>query len=60
VKGDVISLRNIAGVEIARGLTNYDSREAARIAGKQSGCIAETLGHCPYTEAIHRDNMFVL
>ncbi len=59
-KGDVVSLRNTAGEEIARGLSNYSSREAAQIVGKQSSNIAEILGHCPYTEAIHRDNMVIL
>lgn len=59
-KGDVVALTTHGGQEIARGLTNYDSREATLIAGQQSGKIAEVLGHCPYIVAIHRDNMIVL
>ena len=59
-KGDVVALTNRNGEEIARGLTNYDSREASLIAGQQSGKIADVLGHCPYTVAIHRDNMVVM
>jgi len=59
-KGDVIALTNNRGHEIARGLTNYDSLNASRIAGKQSGKIADVLGYCPYVEVIHRDNMVIL
>lgn len=59
-KGDVVSLLTRDGKEFARGLTNYSSSEATRIAGKQSSSIADELGHCPYIAAIHRDNMVVL
>lgn len=60
VKGDVVAMVNKKGTEIARGLINYDHREAAVIAGQQSAQIADLLGHRPYIEAIHRDNMVVL
>ena len=56
-KGDILSVVDDAGVEIARGLTNYGSQELARIRGLRSPAIAELLGHCPYEEVIHRDNM---
>jgi glutamate 5-kinase len=49
-----------AAVEFARGLTNYASDELRRIAGLKSTQIATVLGHRPYTEAIHCDNMIVL
>ncbi len=58
-KGDVIALRDTDGVEFARGLTNYNSDDIRRIKGLQSDQIAATLGHCPYDEVIHRDNMVV-
>ena len=60
VKGDVVSICNQAGVEFARGLTNYDSDDVARIQGLKTAAIAGALGHCPYEELIHRDNMIVL
>ncbi len=59
-KGDVIALRDTDGVEFARGLTNYNSDDIQRIKGLQTGQIAATLGHCPYDEVIHRDNMVVV
>ncbi len=59
-KGDVVVLVSPAGNEIARGLTNYDTSEATRIAGKNSDAIRNELGYCPYIEAIHRDNMVTL
>jgi glutamate 5-kinase len=58
-KGDVVALCDEAGREFARGLTNYPSREVGRIKGLRTDKIAEVLGHCPYQEVIHRDNMVV-
>ncbi len=58
-KGDVVALRDTQGVEFARGLTNYGSDDIQRIRGLKTAEIAETLGHCPYDEVIHRDNMVV-
>jgi glutamate 5-kinase len=60
VKGDVISLCDPAGQEFARGLSNYSSAEMATIAGQPTERIAELLGHCPYEEVVHRDNLVVL
>jgi glutamate 5-kinase len=59
-KGDVVSLFNEPGVEIARGLTNYGSEELRRIAGQAKEQIVEILGHRPYDEVIHRDNLAIL
>lgn len=58
-KGDVVALRDRAGVEFARGLTNYSHSEIERIKGLRTEQIAATLGHRPYEEVIHRDNMAV-
>ncbi len=60
VKGEVLSVIDEAGVEIARGLTNYSSQELMKIRGLRSLAIAEVLGHCPYEEVIHRDNMTII
>ncbi len=56
-KGDVVSLVDAAGQEFARGLTNYPSDDLAKIKGHRTENIAPLLGHCPYDEVIHRDNM---
>jgi glutamate 5-kinase len=59
-KGDVITLLDTEERAIARGLTNYSSDELQRIRGLASIEIAEVLGHVPYEEVIHRDNLLVL
>jgi glutamate 5-kinase len=58
-KGDVVSLEDIDGNEIARGLTNYPAAEIDKIKGLKSHQIADVLGHLPYEEVIHRDNLLV-
>ncbi|MDP1797711.1 MAG: glutamate 5-kinase [Planctomycetaceae bacterium] len=58
-KGEVVSLYDLAGNEIARGLTNYDSAAARSLVGKRAEDIARTLGSVPYDEIIHRDNLAV-
>ena len=56
-KGDVVGIINRSGEELARGLTNYSAAEVRQIRGCKSPRIAEVLGHCPYEEVIHYDNM---
>ena len=58
-KGDVIALHDAAGRECARGLTNYGAEELRHIQGLHSDEIAAALGHCPYVEVVHRDNMAI-
>jgi glutamate 5-kinase len=59
-KGDVVALCDAAGVEFARGLTNYASTTADRIRGLQTAQVREALGGLPYEEAVHRDNLAVI
>jgi glutamate 5-kinase len=59
-KGDVVSLCDAAGVEFARGLTNYAAADAERIAGLQTEQLAGVLGAVPYAELVHRDNLVVI
>jgi glutamate 5-kinase len=59
-KGDVVSILDASGVEIARGLTNYSSEDAARLRGKPTEQIASLLGSVPYPELVHRDNLVVV
>jgi glutamate 5-kinase len=58
-KGDVVSLHDALGRERARGLTNYGADELRKIQGLHSDDIAAALGHCPYVEVVHRDNMTI-
>ena len=57
--GDVVEIQDIQGMAFGRGLANYSSEDAARIAGKQTKEIASILGSKDYDEIIHRNN-FVL
>lgn len=59
-KGDVVSLFDTDDTEIARGLTNYDNQEIRQIKGLRSDEIANILGHLPYEEVVHRDNLLDL
>jgi glutamate 5-kinase len=56
-KGDVVALCQAAGPEFARGLINYSAADLRRIAGHPKAKIVELLGHLPYDEVIHRDNL---
>jgi glutamate 5-kinase len=59
-KGDVISLCGEDGHEFGRGLTNYGSEEMRRIAGHATEEIVDILGHRPYDEVVHRDNLAIV
>ena len=48
------------GREIARGLINYSSSEARRIAGHGTQDIEALLGYIDSAELIHRDNLVLL
>jgi glutamate 5-kinase len=56
-RGDVIAVRDSAGVEIARGLANYSSSEARLVCRKPSAEFEALLGYAGESEMLHRDNM---
>jgi glutamate 5-kinase len=56
-RGDVIAIRDDAGMEIARGLANYSSSEARLICRKPSTEIEKLLGYTAEPEMLHRDNL---
>ena len=58
-RGDVIAVRDTAGVEIARGLANYASGEARLLCRKPSSDIERLLGYAAEPEMIHRTNLVV-
>jgi len=58
-RGDVVSCVDRNGVEVARGLVNYNSDEAGRIKGQSTESISEILGYREDDELIHRDNLVV-
>jgi len=58
-RGDVVTIKNDLGVELGRGLAEYDSDEALKLAGCQSEKIEDRLGYRGRTVMVHRDD-FVL
>jgi glutamate 5-kinase len=59
-RGEVIACLNGAGVEVARGLTNYSSAETKLIHRHSSGEIEGILGYMLEPELIHRDNLVLV
>jgi glutamate 5-kinase len=59
-RGAAIACRTADGKEIARGLVNYSSSEARRIAGHGTAEIEALLGYLDNEELIHRDNLVLL
>jgi glutamate 5-kinase len=56
-KGDVVGIRDTAGHEFARGLTNYATADARIIRGLRTHQARKALGAALYDEVIHRDNL---
>jgi len=59
-RGDAVSVHNMDGQDIARGLATYSSDDARRIIGRRSGEIGQLLGYPGRDELIHRDNLVLL
>jgi glutamate 5-kinase len=59
-RGEVVSVRNPDGQEIARGLINYNAGETRRIMRLPSEAIEMTLGYVDEPELIHRDNLVLI
>ena len=59
-RGDLVVIKTLLGEEIGRGLVNYNSDEAAIIAGQSTQKISVLLGYKDYDELIHRDNLVML
>ena len=58
-RGDVIAIRDVNGLEIARGLANYASTEARLICRKPSSEFEGLLGYVAEAEFVHRDNLIL-
>ena len=60
-RGDLVSLVDGSGNEIARGLTNYSLRDVLRICGKKSQEIPNILGtQHVYADVVNRDNLQIV
>jgi glutamate 5-kinase len=58
-RGDPISILH-ADVEIARGLSEYDATDAARLLGLRTEHQAEVLGYAPRSALVHRDHLVLI
>jgi len=59
-RGAVVACQAPDGTEVARGLVNYSSSDAKRIAGHGSQELEALLGYVDEEELIHRDNLVLL
>jgi glutamate 5-kinase len=59
-RGAVVAVAGPDGREIARGLVNYASAEAAQILRRPSSEIEAILGYVDEPELIHRDNLVLV
>ena len=56
-RGDTITVTNMTGALIARGISAYTSDEAQQIMGKKTGAIEALLGYAGRDTLIHRDDL---
>ena len=54
---DAVLLCNQSGIELGRGLVNYNSREIKQIKGHHSAEIASILGYDSTDTVVHRNNL---
>jgi glutamate 5-kinase len=59
-RGDVVAIIGPEGVEIARGIVNYASQDAAKLIGKHSDEISRVASTRNYDALITRDNIAFL
>ncbi|WP_442679032.1 glutamate 5-kinase [Sphingomonas sp. ASY06-1R] len=59
-RGDVIEITDPAGLKVARGLSEYDAVDAARIVGHRRDAHAALLGYAPRAALVHRDHLVLL
>ena len=58
--GDYVECVSMDGRKIAKGLTNYSSKDLQQIMGKKTSQIESVLGYKYSDEVIHRDNLAVV
>jgi glutamate 5-kinase len=59
-RGETLSVCNSDGVEIARGLVNYNHLDCRKLSGRQSSEIEALLGYYYGDEIIHRNDMVLI
>ncbi|WP_211824592.1 glutamate 5-kinase [Kistimonas asteriae] len=59
-RGEMVACVDESGNEVARGLVNYNSEDAVKLAGHPSSQIASILGYIDEPELLHRDNLVLV
>lgn len=59
-RGEIVSCVDLGGMEVARGLVNYNSHDVQKIKGKASKEIESIIGYVDDAELIHRDNLVLI
>jgi glutamate 5-kinase len=58
-RGDTVSILDLQGAEIGKGIVGYDAEDAQKIIGRKTHEIAAILGYALRDTLIHRDDMVV-
>ena len=59
-RGDTIAIKTLHGDILARGITGYDSAEAALIIGQKTSAVEKILGYAGRDTLIHRDDLAMM
>ena len=59
-RGEMVVCVGPDGREVARGLVNYSSQDAARIIGQCTDSVQQILGYIDEPELVHRDNLVLV
>ena len=59
-RGDLVAVATLEGVEAGRGIINYSSEDAEKIAGCNSSAIQQILGYRGRDEVIHADDLVMI
>lgn len=56
-RGEMVLIVDELGAEVARGLVNYNAKDARRVIGLPSSQIEKAIGYVNEDELVHRDNL---
>jgi glutamate 5-kinase len=59
-RGELVTCLDENGIEVAKGLVNYDAHEATQICGQSTNRIESILGYAREPELIHRDSLVIV
>ena len=56
----IVDIIDEKGVKLAKGISNYSSKEIDKIKGKKTSAIESILGEHDYDEVVHANNMVLV